>query len=68
MVLHKNFNKSDKLDANWVDKVFTVVSAFKNNAYLLANAQTVKLLKRRTNGTHLRKYFDLDNRKVSVVE
>ncbi|CEP11495.1 hypothetical protein [Parasitella parasitica] len=68
MVLHKNFNKSDKLDANWVDKVFTVVSAFKNNTYLLANAQTGKLLKRRTNGTHLRKYFDRDNRKVSVVE
>ena len=69
LVIHKNFNKQDKLDANWVDRVYTVVSAFSNNTYLIADVKTGRLLKRRLNGTHLRKYFDRDdNRNVPVVE
>lgn len=58
LVLYKNFNKNDKLSSNWVDTLYTVVSAFSNNTDLLANMKTGnKLLKRRANGTHLRHYF-----------
>lgn len=61
LVLYKNFNKVDKLDNNWVNKIYTVVSAFKNNTYVIADVKTGRVLKRRANGTHLRKYFDRDS-------
>ena len=62
LVLYKNFHKVDKLDSNWVDKIYTVVSAFKNNTYLIADVKTGRVLKRRANGTHhLRKYFNRDS-------
>ncbi|OAC97545.1 hypothetical protein MUCCIDRAFT_112400 [Mucor lusitanicus CBS 277.49] len=57
LVLHKNFDRQQKLDVHWVDKIYIVVSAFNNNTYLIADVKTGRLLKRRLNGTHLRKYF-----------
>lgn len=66
-VLHKNFNRQTKLDVHWVDKFYIVVSAFNNNTYLIADVKTGKLLKRRINSTHLRKYFTRgDDRNLPV--
>ncbi|KAG2210121.1 hypothetical protein INT46_010326 [Mucor plumbeus] len=52
-------HQQDKLDVHWVvDKMYTVVSAFKNNTYLIVDIKTGKMLNRRTNGTHFRRHFN----------
>ncbi|CEG68488.1 hypothetical protein RMATCC62417_04739 [Rhizopus microsporus] len=55
-VIHLNHLKKHKLDYRYKPKVFTVLAAFNNGVYILANPKGIRM-KRAINGAHLKKYI-----------
>jgi transposase InsO family protein len=46
-----------KMESRWIDRVYVITAAFKNNTYWLADAKTGLPLLRKINGIHLKRYF-----------
>jgi hypothetical protein len=57
VVIKKNEARDDKLSANWLNKTFTVIAAYGNNTYQLVDNENGRPLKRKINGTKLKRYF-----------